>query len=333
MNGARLTCLSQLLLVVIQEKTVNLVSLSLAFQGAARPESSYRRIKRFFTEIRLDKVKVAQLVLSLLPPPPYTVCVDRTNWRFGNLDINILVIAIAHRGVALPIVWTFLAKPGNSSSDERIELLQDFFKLVAPQDIAFFLADREFIGVKWFNYLDKRRVPFAIRIRKDSLCDSWCSVYGLFSHLPVGELKSLHNSYSIYGCSLRIVGMKLANDYAIIATNRSPTKAFLAYQRRWEIEMLFSALKTTGFDIESTHLKHLHKLDTLFTLLAIAFAWAHHVGEWLHDTGTKLLKRKSHLRREKSFFRHGLDHLRHLLKNLCFKADDLLFCIRLLSRT
>lgn len=333
MNGARLSCLSLLLLVIIQEKTVNLVSLSLAFQGSMKPESSYRRIKRFLTEIRLDKVKVAQLILTLLPPPPYTVCVDRTNWQFGTLDINILVIAIAHRGVAFPIVWTLLPKKGNSSSDERIDLLQDFFRLVAPQDIDFFLADREFIGVTWFNYLNERRVPFAIRIRKDSLCDNWCSVYALFAHLPVGELKVLTNSHSIYGCSLRIVGMKLASDYAIIATNRSPATAFLAYQRRWEIEMLFSALKTTGFDIESTHLKALHKLDTLFTLLAIAFAWAHHVGEWLHDSRTKSLKRKSHLRREKSFFRHGLDHLRHLLKNLCFKSDDLLFCIQLLSRT
>ena len=334
MNGARLTCLSMLLLALVQEKTVNLVSLSLAFQGVAQPESSYRRIKRLFTEIRLDKVKVARLILNLLPPPPYTVCVDRTNWQFGKLDINVLVIAIAHRGVAFPIVWTVLNTQGNSSSRERIDLLRDFFKLVAPQDIDFFLADREFVGVTWFNYLDKRRVPFAIRIRKDSLCDNWCSVYALFAHLPVGELKVSAHSYSIYNCRLRVVGLKLAhNDYAIIATNRSPAKAFLAYQHRWDIEMLFSALKKTGFDIESTHLTRLAKLDTLFTVLAIAFAWAHHVGEWLHDTKTKQLKRKSHLRRERSLFRHGLDYLRHMLKNLPLRHDDLHFCIQLLSRT
>jgi hypothetical protein len=190
MNGARLTCLSMLLLALVQEKTVNLVSLSLAFQGVTQPESSYRRIKRFFTEIRLDKVKVARLVLTLLPPPPYTVCLDRTNWQFGKLDINILIIAIAHRGVAFPILWTFLDKRGNSLSEERIHLLQGFFKLIDPKDIAFFLADREFIGVMWFNYLDKRRVPFAIRIRKDSLCDTWCSVSGLLRIYLQANLKS-----------------------------------------------------------------------------------------------------------------------------------------------
>ena len=231
LNGARLKCLSTLILVLVQEKSVNFVSLSLAFQGVAQPESSYRRIKRFFSEVSLAKASIAQVILSLLPPPPYTLCVDRTNWRFGRVDINILVIAVAHRGVAFPLVWSLLEKKGNSSSDERIDLLQDLLKLVKPQDIAFLLADREFIGVSWFNYLDKRRVPFAIRIRKDSLCESWCPVYTLFAHLKIGELKTLHHPYHLYGCSLRLAGMKIAaNDYAIIATNRTPASAFSRLQ-------------------------------------------------------------------------------------------------------
>lgn len=129
LNGARLKCLSTLILVLIQEKSVNLVSLSLAFQGVAKPESSYRRIKRFFGEVSLDKTAVARFVLSFLPPPSYTLCVDRTNWRFGSVDINILVIAVAHQGVAFPLVWCSLEKKGNSSSEERIDLLADLLNL------------------------------------------------------------------------------------------------------------------------------------------------------------------------------------------------------------
>jgi len=333
MHGARLDCLSMLLLALVQEKTVNLISLSLAFQGTAKPESAYRRIKRFVSEVRLGRLRLARLLLNFLPAPPYTVCVDRTNWQFGSSDINILVIAIVHRGVAFPIVWSVLRKTGNASEDERLELLRTFLDLVSARDIRFFLADREFIGETWFHYLDKRAVPFAIRIRKNSLCDGWCPVASFFANAPEGELKVLHHQYSVYGCQLRLCGMKLAGDYAILATNRTPHTAFLAYRQRWCIEMLFAALKTTGFNLETTHLTHADKLDTLVGLLALAFAWAHHVGEWLHDSATKPLKRKAHLRREKSFFRHGLDQLRHLLKNLAFRADDLFFCIQLLSRT
>lgn len=323
-----------LLLAVIEEKTVNLVNVSLNFQGLAKAESNYRRIKRFFREVNLDEYAIAKIILSLLPEPPYTVCVDRSNWQFGKANLNILVIAIAHRGIAFPIVWCLLDKRGNSSSEECMDLLQRFLELVKAQEISFFLADREFIGDTWFNYLDKRKIAFAIRVRNNSLCNHCCNAYALFKHLPIGKLRLLKNSYTIYGCKLRLSGMRLShNEYVIIVTNRNPASAFIAYKRWWEIEMLFAALKKTGCNIEATHMTQLSKLQKLFSILAIAFTWAHSVGEWLHDTKTKVLKLKSHLRREKSFFRHGLDHLKHLLRNLSFKSDDLLFCIQLLSRT
>jgi len=334
MHGARVSCLSMLLLAIVQEKTVNLVSLSLAFQGNAQPESCYRRIKRFLREVRLEQKQVAKLIVRLLPAPPYTVCIDRTNWQFGKTDINIMVIGIAHRGVAFPIVWMVLDKAGNSTMDERIDLLKDFLEVVSAKNIAFLLADREFIGDTWMNYLDKRKIPFAIRVRHNALCDDWLNVSVLFADVAEGELKILQHAYRVYGCTVRLVGMKLGhNDYLIIATNHSPSKAFLAYKIRWSIEMLFSAIKKTGFNLEATHLTETSKLMTLFSLLALAFSWAHMVGVWLHESSTKPLKRKAHLRLEKSFFRHGLDYLRSLLKNLPRKNNQLLSCISFLSCT
>ncbi len=332
LNKARLSCLSLLVLSLIQEKTVNLVRLSLSFQGKAQAESHYRRLKRFFSEVNLDEAVIARLILNFLPSAPYIVCVDRTNWKFGKANINILVIAIAHRGIAFPIVWSFLEKQANSSTEERIDLLKRFLELVKPHDIEFFVADREFIGDTWFNYLDNRKVAFAIRLRNNSLVDNWCKVFALFSHLPVGELKLLQQSYQICNCSLQLSGMKLAhNDYAIIVTNRHPAKAFIAYQKRWEIEMLFAALKKTGFDIEATHMTRLTKLNTLLSVLALTFVWAHRIGEWLHDSKTKVLKRKAHRRREKSFFRHGIDYLKHLLSNLAIRLPEFSFSLQLLE--
>lgn len=333
MNKARLSCLSMLVLCLIETKTVNLVNLSLNFQGLAQAESSYRRIKRFFSEVRLDETIIAKLILNLLPAPPYTVCVDRTNWRFGKANINILVIAIAHKGIAFPIVWSFLDKRGNSSTEERIELLKRFLDFVKPHEIQFFLADREFIGDAWFNYLDKRKIAFAIRLRNNTLLNNWCSVQALFAHLATGELKLLQQRYEICNCKLSLSGMKLKhNDYAIIATNRHPAQAFTTYKRRWEIERLFSALKKTGFNLEATHMTELTKLNTLFALLVLAFVWVHHLGEWLDESKTKILKRKAHLRREKSFFRHGLDYLKHLLSNINHSFPDFCFCLSLFFR-
>ena len=54
---------------------------------------------------------------------------DRTNWKWGKRDINILMLAIVYRGIAIPIVWTLLNKRGNSDTKERIALIQRFISI------------------------------------------------------------------------------------------------------------------------------------------------------------------------------------------------------------
>jgi hypothetical protein len=54
-------------------------------------------------------------------------------------------------------------------------------------------------------------------------------------------------------------------------------------------------------------------LEKLLALLAIAFCWAHQVGEWLAKQ--RPLKIKKHGYKAQSTFRYGLDHLRRILTN------------------
>jgi hypothetical protein len=44
----------------------------------------------------------------------------------GCFPINFLVLSVVHQGVALPIMWTFLPKKGNSNTKERMALLNRF---------------------------------------------------------------------------------------------------------------------------------------------------------------------------------------------------------------
>ncbi len=62
--------------------------------------------------------------MSLLPLKDKRVLLmDRTNWRFGQLDINILLIAVHYRGIGIPLVWSMLPKAGNSNTQERQALM------------------------------------------------------------------------------------------------------------------------------------------------------------------------------------------------------------------
>lgn len=333
-HKSRIVFVSCFILSLIQQKTVNLVGISQAFCSEAQAESSYRRIQRFFQRFFFGQEQVSQIIIKLLPKPPYTVCLDRTNWQFGSFKINILMLSIAYQGVAFPMVWFLLDKKGNSHTQERIKLLERFLKLVCAKDIAMLVADREFIGHAWFAFLNDHKIPFTIRIRQDALVDASDNVHLLFKSLGVGQLHVLTQAYTIYGIDLYLCALRLeTRELLILVSNRKAKRALAFYKRRWQIEMLFAAMKKTGFDLESTHLACNKKLDKLLSLVSLALVWAHSVGEWLHRSRLKPLAIKQHGRLAKSFFRHGLDYLRFLLCNPLAPRKNLLTCVNLLSRT
>ena len=96
-------------------QTVSFERLVQGFECASKKDSCLRRIQRFMAGYVLDMDLIACLIFSLLPyKPPYRLLIDRTNWKFGQSDINILVLAIAYKGVSFPILYRMLDKRGSS---------------------------------------------------------------------------------------------------------------------------------------------------------------------------------------------------------------------------
>jgi hypothetical protein len=128
--------------------------------------------------------------------------------------------------------------------------------------------------------------------------------------------------------------MKLrAGEYLIVASARPVETAIADYARRWEIETLFGCFKSRGFCLEQTHVTDPQRLKKLVALLAMAFCWAHVIGEWLNEH--KPLKLRKHGRLARSIFRYGFDHLRRILCNLQSRTQQIAFrqVIQLLSCT
>ena len=49
--------------------------------------------------------------------------------------------------------------------------------------------------------------------------------------------------------------VNLAQEFLIIVWFNKPEKALQVYKEAWQIEMCFKAMKSSGFDIEKTHLQ------------------------------------------------------------------------------
>ena len=330
---ARTKCLSCLIVALFKVKTVNLAEAATAFPGTAEIASHYRRIQRFFEQIEIKPALVARLVVAFLPYVTYTLSLDRTNWMFGCFPMNFLVLSVVHNGIAFPVFWTFLPKKGNSNTRERMQLINQFIEVFGADKIDCLLADREFIGTKRFAYLKKHHIRFHIRIQKNmnvSRTNGTLSpALNFFRSLPVSTYCTLIGPRLVCGHLLWVTGMRLpSGEYLIIVSNEESDQVLEEYKKRWKIEVLFQTLKSRGFNFEETHLKDEGRLKTLFSVLAIAFCWAYHVGAWRHVV--KPIRIKKHQRPAQSIFSYGFDWIRQAVFNLEEKRDQLTRVLSLL---
>lgn len=339
LNKARGNFLAKFLVALLQVKTVNLSEIANVFAGRAQSDSHYKRIQRFLRFFEVPYAVIALALVRLLPlPAPYVLTMDRTNWQLGQTPLNLLVLGIAYKGVAIPILWTVLEKRGNSNTAERQAIVREFIALCGVHQIAYLAGDREFIGRVWFRWLRSQGISFRIRVRENTQVTNGrgevVPVWKLFRSQRIGTRLVIPNARRCWGLDLYFSGVRLASgEYVIVVSPQAAERALEDYARRWEIETLFGCLKSRGFRLEETHVTDPARLKKLLALLALAFCWAVIVGEWL--VAQKPLKIKQHGRLCKSIFRHGLDHLRRILCNLTSFAQQIAFrrVIQLLSCT
>ena len=332
-HKARITFTAAFILSLIKLRSVNFMKLANALNGTVKQKSNYRRIQRFFAHFALPYACVRQLILHLLPiKSDFIVSIDRTNWKLGKFNINILTAGIIYEGVAFPICWHLLKKRGNSNSDERIHLMQEMLNCICKSHIRVVVADREFIGREWFRWLDTQNIPFVIRIKENALVSSGgreIPIRKRFENLNIHQQVNLCKRHRVYDLPVYLSALRLKDQYLILASNQKGQAALDTYKKRWGIEVLFANLKSRGFNLEETHLIHQDRIEKLIALLAIACIWAHIIGEWIAKTNPLTIK--NHGRMEKSLFRYGLDYLQYVLLNINQQTQQVLICIRLLS--
>ena len=103
-------------------------------------------------------------------------------------------------------------------------------------------------------------------------------------------------------------------DFLIIISFNKPEKSLMYYQKRWQIETLFKAFKSSGFNIEDTHVTDQKRLEKLFMIVMIALVWCYKIGDYLHEN-IKSIKIKKHQRKAFSVFKYGLNCINNILNN------------------
>ena len=325
MNLARIKFFGLFLCALCKVQTICFEKLATAFESEAKSESSLRRIQRFMANYLLDTDLIARIIFKILPhQPPYRLAMDRTNWKFGETNINVLTLAIVYQGIAFPILMLMLDKRGNSDMPERMKMINRYIRLFGRETIDCLLADREFVGEHWIAYLNDYKIRYYIRIRENFIVHNprtgiELKAFVLFAGLKCGQTKILYRIYRVNGqwCYLsasKVIGKNGKPELQIIISFNQPEDAQEFYKERWQIETAFKGLKSSGFNVEQTHLTDLERIQKLFTIVMLAFAWAYVVGVYINDN-IKPIRILKHGRRAKSLLKYGLERIAEILLN------------------
>jgi hypothetical protein len=267
---------------------------------------------------------------------------DRTNWKIGKTNINILYIGLVlPNGTFIPILFDPLDKRGNSSSAERASILYRFCQLWQSKvgQKAILLADREFVGVDWFETIQKSGFSMVIRLRYKDYFKEFCTQHGVsieemrekiaqslqkegYFRLPI-QLGNLKLYYIVLPSKTAKRGSKKGKNkvkksdetFILLSDEDNVIAVAQHYKKRWKIEVFFLHMKSNGFNMEDLNLKILEKIQLMSAILALIYA--NLIQEHIkNDPKIKVKTFKSGKASEISIFRNSYDDAKLKILNI-----------------
>jgi len=327
----RVRNLAWLLTGIYASKSVHLSKVASKIPGTAMLVSITRRLDRFLenAEFRVRDwyEPIVKGLLAQRVGQEYRLIVDGSKVGFGH---QFLVIALAYRHRAIPLVWMWVrSSRGHSSAGRQLALLRYIYKLLPADARVLVLGDSEFGAVEVLQQLDKWHWKYVLRQKGSHLVrendqSPWISLGSVLTKagqsrwLGQQQLTQLH-AYSVNVLAHWKIGEK---EPWLLATNLpSLREALRAYDKRMWIEEMFGDLKQNGFDLESTHLRSVFKLHRLTFAVVLLFLELVASGSKIVKNGLRRLVDRSD-RRDLSIFRIGLYmRERHLTNSKNFVLD------------
>jgi hypothetical protein len=194
--------------------------------------------------------------------------------------IECLMLSIRVGERALPWLWKIVETSGGIGFDVQESLL-DVANVHLPDGVAVMLMGDRFYGtsalVQWCH---NAGWAYRLRLRKNLNLshDGGLLVTGelLAQGVPFVEKVEMGGVVTNVG----VIHDKGHPEPWIIAMECKPTRErVLDYGLRWGIESLFSDLKSRGFEIDASHLRHPDRLSRLLMVVTIALYWCVSIGE------------------------------------------------------
>ena len=325
MRKTLLENLADLTVALAQARHVQLAKIAEKLNRSAAEENREQWIRRQLANDTMDTWDIfrplAQCLLKGLVGHGVYLILDPT-----DLDAErcIVMIMLAYRGRALPLVWfSFQMKPG--LIQDSVTLLFAEIDRCLPQNVqVYLLADREFHGIDMLALIEAHGWIPVVRTKGTVTAtqsnEVKCSLQALAPVVGQTRFEQIvwltaaeAGPYSVsMNCAPPKRGMT-ADPWFIVSTLSAGPHVLHLYEKRFWIDETFRDFKGYGFHLEATGLSDPTRLDRLCLIIALACWWVLSIGIWVHRMDLRgEVDRIKHPRL--SLFQLGLRYINRLLQ-------------------
>lgn len=240
---------------------------------------------------------------------------------------KILMLALAYRRRALPLLWHAWRGQGKTSAQQQIDFLIDFEPLLVglfPDKMRpVIVADGEFHAVKLIEHFDamgwgfRLRLPCSTRVHLEDGHQCRLSDLGLRPgqrrYLKGVYLTDLH-AYGPISIAASWAEGEEAPWFIVTDEDEADYLTLRTYSRRMWIEELFGDLEGGGFQLQRSRLYAPERLSRLLLAVCLAYLWLMHVGASVVKRGVRFLVDRRG-RRDRSLAEIGRHWLRRCRTN------------------
>lgn len=214
---------------------------------------------------------------------PLVIVMDRS---MINDTLNLLHLALAYGGRALPLGWVRVPHEGNSDLALQQELLRWLQSCLPVGARPTLIADREFHSIHLASWLAQElQWDFILRLKAGTkvACDgSWLRAGDLAERgrtTLFRQVKVTMDPKATHRLNLVTHWDRDETEPWLLATNLTCAQTTVTtYAERFWIEEMFSDHKSRGLNLEATRLRDPDRLERLLVAVVLAYLWIMEVG-------------------------------------------------------
>lgn len=284
--------LSTLIVCLLRNNKAHLSVLARALPMDESNEMAHmQKVRRFLSNKFLSPATTVLPLIRLLRPilselPEIVLTMDRTDWKKRRKHINILSVAVAYEGRALPLFWIVLGRKGSSSFKHWKQVLTPVIEGLRQMEWLsnipiHVVADREFASPKLAEWLKvEYSIDSTVRIKRSMYLNEdgkpETKISTLLKDMKKGTRFVMLNQKVTRDCDF-IMNILFKWDEGfdeplIVATTlANPEQADKTYAKRAWIEPMHKDWKSNAFELEKTRVTDPKRIETL--LIPVAFAY------------------------------------------------------------